>query len=93
MKLGDWKKALFQAYKYLSYADKAIIVIPRMSEDAIIQNLINFKKLGVGLWLFDAETKKITKIFTPSDNKMLKKSKRNYLLGGVPKNLFQRTLK
>ncbi|WP_428897031.1 hypothetical protein Dip518_000816 [Parelusimicrobium proximum] len=93
MKLADWKKALFQAYKYLTYADKAIIVIPRMAEQTIEENIINFKKLGVGLWLFDTESKKINKIFTPQDNKMLKKSKRDYLLNGVPQSLFKRTLK
>jgi len=65
MKLGDWRRALHQAYRYTYFSDRTIVVLPaqvgRMAKEA----LPLFKDLGVGLWVFKKDQRKITRVFTP----------------------------
>ncbi len=65
MKLTDWKRALYQAYRYTYFADHSIVVLPLESIENAYKNLNLFEELKVGLWGFDRSQKKITELFTP----------------------------
>ena len=62
MKLTDWRKGLSQAYRYGFFADRAILVLPSESADSAVKSKSLFQQLGVSLWSFDTETKKIRKL-------------------------------
>ena len=69
MKLRDWKKALGQAYRYSYFADHAVVVLPPMSVGPARANVDVFKKMGIGLWSFDAASETIETIHQPKASK------------------------
>jgi hypothetical protein len=65
MKLTDWRKGLAQAYRYSYFSNLSILVLtPEVGENAA-NELGLFRKLRVGLWVFDKRNNKIRKLFTP----------------------------
>lgn len=48
-KLKDWKRGLYQAYRYRSYADKSYLAIYTKSIATPLRNIDEFKKYNVGL--------------------------------------------
>lgn len=48
-KLKDWKRGMFQAYRYRSYADKSFLAVYTKSINAPLKNISQFKKFNVGL--------------------------------------------
>lgn len=48
-KLKDWKRGLYQAYRYRSYADKSYLAVYAKSINAPLKHLDEFKKFNVGL--------------------------------------------
>jgi len=65
MKLKDWRRALAQAVRYRYFADAAFVVLPPPVAALARQVLATFRDLRVGLWSFDQQTGRISKIFTP----------------------------
>ena len=65
MKLKDWKKALGQAYRYSYFADHAVVVLPPGSIGRARANMNVFRKMGIGLWSFDATSETIDTIHHP----------------------------
>lgn len=55
LKMSNWKRALFQTTQAKAFADKAVAVFPIEREDLVRTNFRAFKKMRVGLLLFDAE--------------------------------------
>lgn len=53
LKLKDWKRALFQTLQYKAFANRVVIVFPENKEAIINKNLDIFKKLEVGVMLFN----------------------------------------
>lgn len=48
-KLKDWKRGLYQAYRYRSYADKSYLAVYAKSINAPLKHIEEFKKFNVGL--------------------------------------------
>ncbi len=65
MKLGDWRRALRQAYRYTYFSDRTIVVLPADVGRSAKGALPLFRDLGIGLWMFQKELGTITKVFTP----------------------------
>lgn len=65
MKLTDWRKGLAQAYRYSYFADRAVVVLPTDIARIARNHLATFRSLGIGLWSFDKESQRITKLYTP----------------------------
>jgi len=53
LKLKDWKRALFQTLQYKAFANRVVIVLPEEKETIINKNLDVFKKLQVGVIIFN----------------------------------------
>lgn len=64
-KLSDWRKGLQQAYRYRYFANRALLVLPVATAANARIYLPTFRRLGVGVWSFDAKTGQIRKLFTP----------------------------
>jgi hypothetical protein len=65
MKLGNWRKAMTQASRYKNFAHQAIAVIPMQMGPAAMEYIETFRRIRVGLWLFDARSGVIKPIYTP----------------------------
>lgn len=65
MKLGDWRKALSQAYRYKYFADRVIVVLPPGKAKLAKEAIALFRDLEIGLWSFEGRTGKISRSFTP----------------------------
>ena len=65
VKLRDWRKALMQASRYRFFAHVAAVVMPEDACGAALKFLDTFHLLKVGLWTFDAKSRRITTHFTP----------------------------
>ena len=52
-KLSDWRKALHQAWRNTSYAQRAFVVMPKKNAASAIANLSAFVTLGVGFCVVD----------------------------------------
>ena len=53
LKLKDWKRALFQATQYKSFASYVYTVFPFNMKNVISKNAERFKKLNIGIIFFD----------------------------------------
>lgn len=53
-KLSNWRKALHQAWRNTSFANRVYVVMPRESVGAALQHRDEFDTLGVGLCAVDA---------------------------------------
>ena len=65
MKLGNWRKAMAQASRYKNFAHQAIAVIPTQIGPVATEYLHTFRRIRVGLWLFDSASGVIKPIYTP----------------------------
>jgi len=65
MKLHNWRGAMTQASRYKNFAHQAIAVVP-VSVGAVAREYLDtFRRIRVGLWLFDAATERIAPLYTP----------------------------
>lgn len=83
VKLKNWKRALFQAYRYNFVADKSFVVIPEEYSRQAVENILYFKKYNVGL--ITVTNTGINPIFIPRKNP--KKYKNEVLLNYTFENL------
>jgi len=88
LKLTNWKRALSQAYRYSYFADKAYVVMPKEQAKAAIDNKQLFRKLQIGLMVFDQEDGTIETIHAPK-----KSTPRNSLAREKAMDLLQQKLK
>ena len=86
LKLKEWKRALKQAYLYSYFADHSVVVLPPEIERVSKLNIELFRKLGIGLWIFDPLKNTIRKIHRPTNTKALNSSARDKAF-----NLFRRS--
>lgn len=77
LKLKEWKRALKQAYIYSYFADHSVVVLPPEAERVSKLNIEIFKKLEIGLWIFDPKKNTIRKIHRPTNTKALNSSARD----------------
>lgn len=49
MKLSNWKRALIQAYRYLSFANYSFVVIDRSSQKPALEHINEFALSNIGL--------------------------------------------
>lgn len=54
-KLKDWKKALWQATRYKTFANESWVVLDRRYSRPAISNLTEFKKFNIGLATFSTD--------------------------------------
>lgn len=52
-KLTDWRKALHQAWRNTSFANRAYVVLPRHGAQQALRHRDQFEKRGVGLCVVD----------------------------------------
>lgn len=64
IKINDWKKAIFQAYRYKYFSNQSIAILPQTFKVKPLHIKI-FKSAKVGLWLYDKRMVKIKRIYTP----------------------------
>ena len=64
-KLRDWRKALAQAFRYSYFADTAVVVVPPDVAAVARQAIAEFRRLKVGLWVFDTRSSEINELYTP----------------------------
>lgn len=64
-KLVNWRKGMMQAHRYSFFADASILVVPAKLLSAIQKAVPDFRKLSVGLWIFDQGRRSLRAIYTP----------------------------
>ncbi len=65
MKMSNWRKAMTQASRYKNFAHQAIAVIPAHIGPVAMAYIQTFRRIRVGLWLFDATSGTIKPVYTP----------------------------
>ncbi|MFW6129581.1 MAG: hypothetical protein ACOC56_00265, partial [Atribacterota bacterium] len=65
IKLNNWRKGMTQAHRYRYFANVAILVLPFYKKSIALKHIDTFKKIRVGLWSFDIESKRIISHYTP----------------------------
>ncbi|MFW6151672.1 MAG: hypothetical protein ACOC6C_01730 [Verrucomicrobiota bacterium] len=65
MKLDNWRKAIAQASRYKNFAHQAIAVVPKSIGPMATEYIETFRRIRVGLWLFDSGSGVIQPIYTP----------------------------
>lgn len=68
MKLSNWKRALIQAYRYLSFANYSFVVLDRNSQNPAINHIHEFMLSNIGLISVD-ETGFFSLHYFPKFNK------------------------
>jgi len=53
LKLENWKRAYFQAFQYKTFANYTVIVFPKDKENVVRVHLDEFKKMNIGIILFN----------------------------------------
>lgn len=71
MKMGDWRRAIAQAYRYKYFSDSAFVVLPPNEALKAKESLSVFRSINVGLLSFDKTEFCIEKIFIPRKEKPL----------------------
>lgn len=69
VKLADWRKGLMQAYRYRFFAHTALVVVPLSLLRVASRYVRTFRRLGVGLWGFEADERTIRRVYTPRPRK------------------------
>jgi len=82
-KIKDWRKGLMQAYRYRNYSNASILVMPTDRIENARKSIETFRNLKVGLWGFDCESGKISRIYTPRPRNVLSQKSRTYALKKV----------
>ncbi len=54
-KLRNWKRALDQAYRYKTFANKSYVCMPKLTSRSAIQNIFKFEEKNVGLMTIDED--------------------------------------
>jgi len=54
-KLGNWRRAIHQAFRHRNFGNEAYVILDQARSQAAIRNLQVFKKANVGLITVDAE--------------------------------------
>lgn len=80
LKLADWKRAIFQALQYKAFASYSVAVFPAEKENIIKENIQSFKKLNVGVLIFDLKNKKSKWLSRPKKSKPVSKWQMVYIL-------------
>lgn len=91
MKIGDWKRALHQAYRYSYFADHVVVVLPIDKITTACNNLALFKDLDIGLWGLGSD-KKISKFFTPNFSTAKSDNARNKAINLIGRKINFRML-
>ncbi len=66
-KLHDWRTALRQAYRNKLFADKTFVALPEQFSKSAIANIIEFRRVSVGLILVGSSSVRI--VYNPPINK------------------------
>ena len=64
-KMSDWRKGMMQAHRYKFFSNASNLVLPKQKLSPAVSHLDVFRKLRVGFWGFDDNTRSITCIYTP----------------------------
>ena len=64
MKLSKWEKALGQAYRYKSFANKSYVMMDNAHISPPLRNITRFQKANIGLLSID-DSGKVTSFFEP----------------------------
>jgi hypothetical protein len=70
-KIKDWRKGLIQASRYRFFANRSLLVLPPDAARTALTFLTTFRDLNVGLWEFNAATKRLHKHYTPRSRRPL----------------------
>ncbi|MDY2637155.1 MAG: hypothetical protein SOV56_04380 [Phascolarctobacterium sp.] len=73
LKLGDWKRSLFQAMQYLAFANYSVVVFPFEKEKVLLTQLRVFEKFNIGVLLFNIEDNKNKWLYRPKKSRPLSK--------------------
>ena len=65
MKLGSWRRALAQAYRYSYFADQSVVVLPPCAAMRAYASVDIFDRTGIGLWSYDARSGHVEKLAAP----------------------------
>lgn len=77
LKLNKWRRGLFQALQCKLYATHVVVVFPPSSKIVLKANLDKFRRLGVGVLLFDPYEHTYSVLQKPRKNSST--SRRHYL--------------
>lgn len=80
LKLADWKRAIFQASQYKAFASYSVAVFPAEKENIIRENIQSFKKLNIGVLIFDLKNKKSKWLSRSKKSKPVSKWQMVYIL-------------
>ncbi len=75
-KLTDWKRALYQAIRYRSSAQRVTVIMPRRDLLSSPRVTLSYSKYNIGLSLFDPETRSLKSVVRTKSMKPY--SMRNY---------------
>lgn len=85
VKLTNWKKGMTQAHRYRYFADVAILVLPNELISKSLEYLETFRKISVGLWAFNKDSKRIVSYYTPRPTSALEYKYKNRALQIIAK--------
>ena len=85
LKINDWQSGLIQAYRYKTYSNAAILVMPVKKTVPALKEESFFRSLGVGLWGFDEVNMVLHKYYTPRPKNPIIKKKRDNVIKSIPK--------
>lgn len=80
LKLNHARRALFQAKQSLSFADKAVIVVPESQLGSFKSHAISIQRWGIGIATFDAKSYEFALINKPRARKPRSRGFRAYAL-------------
>lgn len=83
LKLSDWKRALFQALQYCSFADYSVIVFPQNKYHLLKRNITVFRLFKIGILLFDPVSLKSEWLIRPGKITKHAKFSRIYAINQV----------
>lgn len=87
LKLKNWKRALFQALQYKTFANRVAVVFPVNMKELLNKNIDVFKKFNVGVIIYDHKTYEIEFLSKPSKLKPSSRSQNLYTLSRLASEL------
>jgi hypothetical protein len=78
LKLKNWKRALYQAFRCKSFADWVFVVLPSEKRSLALKNVDLFRSLDVGLCVFDLSSSQVEQLHVPEQNKRFFKPYREF---------------
>ena len=85
LKIADWQSGIVQAFRYKSYSNAAIVVLPVDNIAPALRKKNIFISSGVGLWGFDNVNMTLHRYYTPRPKKPTYLNKRDRLIKSIPK--------